>query len=385
MREFLNQKALSLRQGAIRAMFDRALGREGVINLGIGEPDAPTHPDIIRAASEALEGGLTHYTPNAGFLDLRQAIADSPGIAAAGYDPGTEIIVTMGGMGALSNLMSVLLEPGDEVLVPDPVWLNYQTQISYANGLPVFVPSVFEQKFAMQPEEILKRVTPQTKAIILNNPSNPTGCLLSEEQLAGIAGIACEYDLLVISDEVYNTLVYDGKKALSIATLPGMKERTVTVNSFSKSYAMTGWRIGYAAGPRRIIEKMVLLQENYVACVSSASQAAARYALSRNDIALGICEEYEQRRNLIYQGLSEIPGMHCMKPEGAFYIFPDIRALPLDADQFCERLLDEAGVVCIPGEAFGASGKGCIRISYSDSVENLIEAIRRIKGFVATL
>jgi len=385
MKDVLNKKARSLHQGAIRAMFDRALGKEGVINLGIGEPDIPTHPDIIQAAYEALNKGLTHYTPNAGFLDFRRAIARSPGIAAAGYDSETEIIVTTGGMGALSNLFFVILEPGDEVLVPDPAWLNYQSQISFADGVPVCVPTEPEQKFAMLPETIKSKITTKTKAIVINNPSNPTGYILTENQLKEIASIAQENDLLVVSDEVYNTLVFDGKMAISIATLPAMKERTITVNSFSKSYAMTGWRVGYAAGPVSIIKKMTFLQENLISCVSSASQEAAKYALARTDIAADICNLYEEKRNLVFNEISSIPGISCLKPEGAFYIFPDIRNLPIDSVQFCERLLDEAGVVCIPGDAFGENGKGFIRISYSNSVSNLEESILRIRNFIETL
>jgi len=386
MEYLLNQKAQALHQGAIREMFERAASMEGTVNLGIGEPDITTPAEIIQAACRAaLDEGHTHYTPNAGFLSLRRAIAQSQSIAAAGYDPETEIAITNGGMGALSGLLLVLLEQGDEVLVPDPIWLNYHSQIKFAGGAPVSVPTTIGDGFALQPEEILKRVTSKTKAIIINNPANPTGALLDEQAVSEIARIARERDLLVISDEVYNTLVYDGKKAVSIATLPGMKERTVTVNSFSKAFAMTGWRVGYAAGPAPIIKKMTQLQEIMIACASSVSQKAAEFALSRDDISAEICALCESKRDFAYKSLTEIPGLNCIKPEGAFYIFPDISAFGMDSKSFCERLLDTAGAVCIPGSAFGASGEGFVRISYANSMEKLSDGMSRIKNFIEKL
>lgn len=239
--DFRNEKAKKLKQGAIRAMFDRAATMTDVISMGIGEPDMPTPELVCRAGAEALQQGLTHYTPNAGTMQLRRAIAERASVAPVGYDPAQEIIITNGGMGALSLLFLVILNDGDEILIQDPQWLNYVAQVQYCGGVPVRVPTKAEDRFAMQPDVIESLITPRTKAIMVNSPNNPTGEVYSDEQLAAIAAIAEKHDLLVISDEVYNTLLYTGAKFRSIAELPGMKARTVVVNSFSKSYAMTGW------------------------------------------------------------------------------------------------------------------------------------------------
>ena len=279
--DFRNEKAKKLKQGAIRAMFDRAATMTDVISMGIGEPDMPTPELVCRAGAEALQQGLTHYTPNAGTMQLRRAIAERASVAPVGYDPAQEIIITNGGMGALSLLFLVILNDGDEILIQDPQWLNYVAQVQYCGGVPVRVPTKAEDRFAMQPDVIESLITPRTKAIMVNSPNNPTGEVYSDEQLAAIAAIAEKHDLLVISDEVYNTLLYTGAKFRSIAELPGMKARTVVVNSFSKSYAMTGWRIGYLVAPEPgYIKKMAQLQEGVASCVSTFTQAAA--VLSRS-------------------------------------------------------------------------------------------------------
>ena len=241
---WINAKAKTLRQGAIRAMFDKAATMDNVISMGIGEPDMATPELVCRAGCEALEKGITHYTPNAGTLDLRRAIAEKSNLKGVGYDPATEIIITNGGMGALSLLFLVLLDPGDEILIQDPQWLNYVAQVRYCGGEPVRVPTDLEHNFEMQPETIERLITPHTKALMINSPNNPTGSVMSRAAMEQIAAIAKKHDLLIIADEVYNTLLYGTEPYLSIAELPGMKERCVVVNSFSKSYAMTGWRIG---------------------------------------------------------------------------------------------------------------------------------------------
>jgi len=382
MRGFLNEKAANLKQGAIRAMFDRMLGKENIISLAIGEPDFFTHPDIIDAAYKAFQAGHTHYTPNAGYLELRRAIAKAPVTDKLGYDPQDEIIVTTGAMGALSLVFMVVLSPGDEVILQDPVWLNYYTLIGYPGGVPVGVRTDSADGFKLHARDIEKKITPRTKAILLNNPSNPTGAFLTADEMREIAELAVKYDLLVISDDVYNTLIYDGQQPFSIAEFPGMRERTVVINSFSKAFAMTGWRVGYAMGPSAIIRKMVLLQENMVSCVSAVAQEAARYALTRLDIAREMAKVYEEKRNFIYDGLLKIEGVKCVKPGGAFYIFPDISEINPDADAFCIDLMDKTGVVCVPGNAFGEAGKGHIRISYANSKENLRMALERIDDYV---
>ena len=383
--DFRNEKAKKLKQGAIRAMFDRAATMTDVISMGIGEPDMPTPELVCRAGAEALQQGLTHYTPNAGTMQLRRAIAERASVAPVGYDPAQEIIITNGGMGALSLLFLVILNDGDEILIQDPQWLNYVAQVQYCGGVPVRVPTKAEDRFAMQPDVIESLITPRTKAIMVNSPNNPTGEVYSDEQLAAIAAIAEKHDLLVISDEVYNTLLYTGAKFRSIAELPGMKARTVVVNSFSKSYAMTGWRIGYAAGPADIIDRMVKCQENFNACANAPGQYAATVALDHPELCEELRQIFERRRSILLDGLAKIDGIRCNRPNGAFYVFADISSFGLSSVEFCNRLLDEQKVVCIPGSAFGECGEGFIRIAYTCSDENLHEALRRIDAFCKSL
>ena len=382
MREFLTEKSLNLKQGGIRAMFDRISGRENIISLTVGEPDFYTHPDIINAACKAFIEGFTHYSPNAGYPDLRKAICKAPVTCDLEYNPDNEIIVTVGAMEALAMIFFIILSPGDEVIMQDPAWVNYYSLISYPGGVPVPVPTKIDDGFKFRPEEIEKCITKKTKAILINNPSNPTGACLTRQDLEKVAQVAIKHDLLVISDEVYNMLIYDGQQANTIAEFPGMRERTIVINSFSKAFAMTGWRIGYAMGPSRIISKMILLQENMVSCVTSAVQEAARYALTRYDLVRNMAAVYEEKRNIIYEGLSKIKGFQCVKPGGAFYIFPNISGLCEDSAQFCYELLDEEGVACVPGETFGKAGQGHIRISYANSIDNINKALEKIHHFV---
>ena len=379
--EWINEKAKTLKQGAIRAMFDRANTMTGVISLGIGEPDMPTPKLVCEAAKEALDKGITHYTPNAGTLAVRRAIAEKSYLKDLHYDPNTEIIVTNGGMGALSLLFLVLLNKGDEILIQDPQWLNYVAQVQYCGGVPVRVPTKAEDRLAMQPDVIESLITPRTKAIMVNSPNNPTGEVYSDEQLAAIAAIAEKHDLLVISDEVYNTLLYTGAKFRSIAELPGMKARTVVVNSFSKSYAMTGWRIGYAAGPADIIDRMVKCLENFNACANAPGQYAATVALDHPELCEELRQIFERRRSILLDGLAKIDGIRCNRPNGAFYVFADISSFGLSSVEFCNRLLDEQKVVCIPGSAFGACGEGHIRVAYTCEEGMLQAAVERLHQF----
>ena len=377
----LNQKARQLKQGAIRAMFDRAAGMEGVISLGIGEPDMPTPALICQAGAEALERGDTHYTPNAGTVELRRAIAEKSYLAPLGYDPAGEIIVTCGGMGALSLLFLVLLEEGDEVLIQDPQWLNHAAQVRYCGGVPVRVPTGAATGFAMEREAVERLATARTKAILINSPNNPTGAVMSREALEEIAAVARERDLLVISDEVYSTLLYGQASHISIASLPGMRERTVVVNSFSKAYAMTGWRVGYAAGPAEIIDRMVKCQENFSACVNAPGQHAAAVALEHPELAAGLRDIFARRREALLSELARIPGIRCAPPAGAFYAFADISAFGMSSEAFCRQLLEQERVVCIPGSAFGQCGEGYIRIGYAAGEDRLREAVRRMARF----
>lgn len=379
MRDYLNASAAALKQGAIRAMFDRMASRENLISLAIGEPDGPTHPDIVEAGCRALREGYTHYTPNAGYPELREAISRTmPGLA---YRPADEIIVTTGAMGALSLLFNVIVSPGDEVIVPEPAWVNYAPMVRYPGGVVRYAACRLEDGFRVRVSALEEAVTPLTKALLLTNPSNPTGAYLEKADLEEIAAFAIRHDLLVVSDEIYTALLYDGREPFSITQLPGMRERTVVVNGFSKAFSMTGWRVGYAMGPAQLIRRMVLLQENVCSCVPAAAQMAALYALSRPDIAREAAAAFERRRNLVYEGLRVIPGIRCVKPQGAFYVFPDISELCADATAFCYGLLDSEAVACVPGEAFGESGRGHIRVSYANSTQNLCAALERIGRF----
>ena len=369
---FVNQRTQNLRQGAIRAMFDRANQMTGVISMGIGEPDMATPKSVSDAGKQALEQGFTHYTPNAGMPALREAVATQSSVREIGYDPEREVIITNGGMGALSLLMAVILNPEDEVLIQDPQWLNYAAQVTYYGGVPVRVPTDAAHNFEMQPEVIERLITPRTKALMINTPNNPTGHVIGQLTLKKISEIACEKNLLVIADEVYNTLLYDGAENRSIAAFPGMKERTVVINSFSKAYAMTGWRIGYAAGPAEIIDKMTICQENFNACANAIGQYALRNV-------------FQERRETALQELETIPGITVVRPNGAFYLFPSIQEFGLSDVEFCDRLLTEQKVVCIPGSAFGTCGAGHIRIAYTIGQDNLREAFRRLGQFCAQI
>ena len=381
--EWINEKAKTLKQGAIRAMFDRANTMTGVISLGIGEPDMPTPKLVCEACKEALDKGITHYTPNAGTLSFRQAIAEKSYLKDLHYDPKTEIIITNGGMGALSLLFLVLLNKGDEILIQDPQWLNYVAQVAYCDGTAVRVPTDLEHNFEMQPETIEKLITPHTKALMINTPNNPTGSVMTRETMAKIAELAVKHDLLVISDDVYNTLLYAGEEAPCIAAFPGMKERTVIVNSFSKAYAMTGWRIGFVAAPAEIVDRMTKCQENFNACANAIGQYAAVAALDHPELCTQLRDIFARRRATLLEGLAAIPGMNSNDPTGAFYVFADIRAFGMSSEDFCNRLLDEERVVCIPGSAFGACGEGFVRIAYTCSDADLTEAIARIRRFCA--
>lgn len=379
--EFISERAKGLKQGAIREMFDRAAAMDGVISMGIGEPDMPTPALVCQAAEEALRQGVTHYTPNAGDPRLRRAIAERSGIAGLGYDPTREIIVTNGGMGALSLLFLAILNDGDEVLIQDPQWLNYVVQVSYCGGRPVRVPTAAESGFQMEPAVIESLITPRTKALMINSPNNPTGEVMSPRRMEEIAALAKRHDLLVISDEVYSTLVYGPEPCRTIAALPGMKERTVVINSFSKAYAMCGWRIGYAAAPADIVDRMTKCQENFNACPNAPGQYAAAVALEHPELCTQLRDVFAQRRDFLLERLLQMEGIRCSRAAGAFYLFPDISAFGMTSQDFCEKLMMEERVVCIPGSAFGACGEGHIRMAYTCGGEALRTAADRIARF----
>ena len=381
----LNKKSFELKQGAIRAMFDKARTMTDVISMGIGEPDLDTPKEVCEKATEALQKGFTHYPPNAGLGILREAVSKY-GLAEPGLYKPEEIMITNGAMNALSLLMNILIEPGDHVMIQNPQWLNYAAQIEYCGGVAVKLPTDPENGFYLDPQTIRDNFVPgKTKALLINSPNNPTGHVLTRKNLEEIAQVACELDLLVISDEVYNTLIFDDAEAVSISTFPGMRDRTVVVNSLSKAYAMCGWRVGYAAGPEALVDRMAKCQENFISGVNAAAQYAAAYALEHRELTEGLREVFRERREVAIAELKKIPGIKFSVPKGAFYLFPDISAFGLDSKTFCDRLLEEAHVVCVPGSAFGSVGEGFIRMAYTAKTEDIVEAMRRIREFCAKL
>lgn len=385
MKNFISEQAKELRQGEIRALFNRAKKYENVISLGIGEPDFATPQAVIGSAYEGLLAGKTHYTANEGDLEARMAVARYLGKFGLQYDPISEIIITIGGMGALSSSLLTLINPGDEVLIQDPQWLNYVSQVNFMRGVPVRVPVYEEEGFSLLANNISSKLTNKSKILMLNSPNNPTGSVIGEKKLKQIAELTIDRDLFVISDEVYCELIYDGEQHKSIASYPGMKDRTVIVNSLSKSFAMTGWRVGFAAGPAEIISKMTVLQENLIACAPAVSQAALVYAFSHPEEIEVMRKAYEGRRDLLFSRLNAISGIHCIKPKGAFYIFANIKDLKISSSEFSQALLEQFQVVVVPGSAFGESGEGYIRMSYATSNENIVEATERIKLFINSI
>ena len=382
MSKFINDRATNLKQGGIRQFFDIASKYEKTINLGIGEPDSITSRPVIQSAFDAMLEGKTRYTSNAGDLSVRESVAKYMKSYGISYDPASEIILTCGGMGAISSSLLCIVSPGDEVLIQDPVWVNYISQVKFCGGIPVPVPTYERDAFSLKVDEIITRITPRTKVLILNSPCNPTGAIVSEDDMRQLVQIAQQHDLLVISDEVYCEMVYDGQKHLSIASFPGMKERTVVINSFSKTFAMTGWRLGFAAGPSEIISKMVLLQENMVACAPAPAQFAGKLALDTMCDVEQMRKKYQKRRDMVVGRINAISGISCLKPAGAFYIFINIKDLGITSSDFALGFLDQKHVVTVPGSAFGEHGEGYIRLSYANSDENLIEALNRMEQYV---
>ncbi len=378
----LNDKARSISLGAIREMFDKASKMDDVISMGIGEPNQDTNLAICKACSDALMSGKTHYAPNAGIPELRKALAKNGFIAKDLFNPETEIMVTNGGMGAFALIMQCILSFGDQVLIQDPQYLNFKQTIELCGGVAVPVPTTFESNFCMQPEDIRKKfVKGKTKMLIINSPNNPTGEVIPKEKLQEIAKVACELDLLVISDEVYGSLIYDDAEKCSIATFPGMKERTIVVGSFSKAYAMTGWRIGYLAGPEGIIKQMVKYQEYFNSCINTPAQWGATFALEHPEFIEEVRQSFAERRKIILDGFDNLKGIKTNQPKGAFYLFPDIKSFNMDSMTFCNKLLDEAKVVCTPGSAFGECGEGFMRVAYTAEKDTLLKAIDRIDKF----
>ncbi len=383
-RDFLAKRVVDLKPSGIRKFYDVVATMDDVISLGIGEPDFTTPQPILEAGIEALRQGETHYTANAGIFPLREAIVEYLADKyQVDYDPASEVMVSVGVSEALYLALTAIINPGEEIIIPTPCFISYQAEVLIAGGVPIEVPGTIDNGFQPEPELIEAAVTPKTKAIFLGFPCNPTGAVATRENLLAISRIAEKHDLLVISDEIYENLVY-GVDHICFASLPDMKERTITLGGFSKSYAMTGWRVGYAAAPAEILKGLVRIHQYTVMSAPSVSQLAALAALR---IGAAHAEEmrnkYDRRRKLIVNRLNEI-GMETLMPQGAFYAFPKISSTGLDDETFALRLLQEGKVAVVPGSAFGPGGKGFVRCSYATKYEMIENALDRIEDFVRT-
>jgi aminotransferase len=382
MKRVLSEKVAGLKPSGIRLFFEIAATMKDVISLGIGEPDFATPEPIIQAGVEALRRGETHYTSNHGIHVLRQAIADHlKRLYHVEYFPQHEIIMTVGVSEALYLAFTAILNPDDEVIIPTPCFVSYQAEVVLAGGVPVEVATYVENNFVPKIEDIEAALTPKTRAILVGSPSNPTGAVYDRDFLLKLADLAEKRDLIVISDEIYDRLVY-GIEHVCFASLPRMQERTILLGGFSKAYAMTGWRIGFAAAPKEIINGMVRIHQYTVMSAPTISQYAALAALMIGEPYIQeMHKEYDRRRILVVKGLNSI-GLRTFEPKGAFYAFPDLRSTGLSDDEFCNRLLQEEKVAVVPGNAFGDAGTGFARVSYATSYEQLEEALERIERFV---
>ena len=385
MRNFLSDKVTGLKPSGIRKFFDIVTEMKDAISLGVGEPDFDTPWFIRDEGIFSLERGRTFYTSNAGLKDLRQEIANYiKRTQNTEYDPNSEIIVTVGGSEAIDIGLRAVINPGDEVIIPQPSYVSYEPCAILADAKPVIIELKAENDFRLTPDELSGAITDKTKVLILPFPNNPTGAIMEKADLEKIAKIVIEKDLLVMSDEIYSALTYKGKH-VSIASLDGMKERTILINGFSKAYAMTGWRLGYACGPKEIIRQMTKIHQYAIMCAPTTSLYAAVEALRYGDEDVReMREAYNQRRRYLMYTFREM-GLPCFEPYGAFYVFPCIKEFGMTSDEFATRFLQEEKVAVVPGTAFGDCGEGFIRISYAYSLENLKVAIGRLADFVERL
>ena len=383
MRDFVNEKARLLQPSGIRKFFDIVRETEGAISLGVGEPDFKTPWAVREAGIESLEHGRTRYTSNAGLKELRAEIARyldrRMGLK---YDPAKEVLVTVGGSEAIDMCIRTLVQPGDEVIIPEPCFVCYEPITTLSGGVPVHVACRQEDEFRLRVDALKAAITPKTKLLIMPFPNNPTGAVMEREDLEAIAEVLRGTNIMVLSDEIYAELNYGLQNHVSIAALPGMAERTVVVNGFSKTYAMTGWRLGYACGPAPIIKIMTKIHQSAIMSAPTTSQYAAITALKDCDGEIErMRNEYNMRRRLVVKSFNDM-GLSCFEPRGAFYAFPCIKSSGMSSEEFCTKLLEQKHVAIIPGNAFGASGEGYARVSYAYSVEHLMEAIRRIREFL---
>ena len=385
MRNFLSDKVTGLKPSGIRKFFDIVTEMKDAISLGVGEPDFDTPWFIRDEGIFSLERGRTFYTSNAGLKDLRNEISNYiKRTQNIEYNPDSEVIVTVGGTEAIDIGLRAVINPGDEVIIPQPSYVSYEPCAILADAKPVIVDLKAENEFRLTADELLGAVSDKTKVLILPFPNNPTGAIMEREDLEKIAEIAIKKDMLVMSDEIYSALTYKDEH-VSIAAIDGMKERTILINGFSKSYAMTGWRLGYACGPKEIIAQMTKIHQFAIMCAPTTSQYAAVEALKKGDEEVEkMRKSYNQRRRFLMNAFKEM-GLECFEPHGAFYVFPCIKEFNMSSEEFATRLLMEEKVAVVPGTAFGNCGEGFLRISYAYSIENLKEAISRIQKFVERL
>ncbi|SET65846.1 aminotransferase [Lacrimispora sphenoides] len=385
MRNPLSDRIVEIQPSGIRKFFDIVSEMKDAISLGVGEPDFDTPWHIREEGIYSLEKGRTFYTSNAGLKELKLEICGYLSRRfAVTYDPDHEVMVTVGGSEAIDIALRAMLNPGDEVLIPQPSYVSYVPCTILANGVPVIIDLQAKDQFKLTSEKLLEKITPKTKVLVLPFPNNPTGAVMKAEELEEIAKIVIEKDLFVISDEIYAELTY-GSDHTTIASFPGMRDRTVLINGFSKSYAMTGWRLGYAAAPRVILEQMLKIHQFAIMCAPTTSQYAAVAALRDGDKDVQVMREsYDQRRRYLIHAFKEM-GMECFEPHGAFYTFPSVKRFGMTSDEFATRLLREEKVAVVPGTAFGDCGEGYLRISYAYSLKNLKEALGRMDRFVKKL
>lgn len=382
MRSFVSDRVRSVPPSGIRKFFDISATMTDVISLGIGEPDFVTPRAIIDAGIASLKAGHTHYTSNSGTVELRRAIADYlQRLYGVTYDADQEILVTVGVSEALYLALTAVLNPGDEVIIPQPSFVSYAPEVAFANGKPVIIDTYVEDDFQVRAEDIEAAITPRTKALLIGYPNNPTGAVLTRERLQAIAAVAERRDLLVISDEIYDRLVY-GIEHTHFTTLPNMRARSIVLGGFSKSHAMTGWRLGYACGPAELVGAMRKIHQYTIMSAPTTAQFAVAETLAQIDEEVEqMRQEYDQRRRLMVSGFNEL-GLACFEPRGAFYAFPNIRASGMDEQTFAETLLAEEQVAVIPGTAFGESGAGFVRACYATSFEQIEEALERLQRFM---
>ena len=385
MRNPIGKKVADIKPSGIRKFFDIVQETEGAISLGVGEPDFDTPWHIRDEGIYSLEKGRTFYTSNSGLKELRQEVSNyikrTQGIV---YDPMSEIFITVGGSEAIDLAFRAMVDEGDEVLIPQPSYVSYEPCAILADAVPVIIELKEENEFRLTAEEVLEKVTDKTKILVLPFPNNPTGAIMEKEDLEKIAKVVIEKDLYVLSDEIYGELSYKSKH-VSIASLPGMKERTILINGFSKAYAMTGWRLGYACGPEAIMKQMVKIHQYAIMCAPTTSQYAAVEALKNGDEDVRVMrEEYNHRRRFLLNEFKRL-GLPCFEPYGAFYVFPCIKKFGMSSDEFCTRLLKEEKLAVVPGTAFGDCGEGYIRISYAYSLDNLKAAMERFERFISKL